>query len=266
MKWNKTELLAILPQRLRSEDYSDALELRLRQGKAPAVVTGGGIRELPGPVEEQELRYVINAASRYSPWAAATMHDGYLTAPGGHRIGVCGDSAGEGLRSVTSLCIRIARDVRGIAAGLPRKESLLILGPPGSGKTTLLRELIRQVSQSAQVSVVDERRELFPSGFGTGGSTDVLTGVSKARGIDMVLRSMGPEVIAMDEVTSEEDCMALVRAARCGVRLLATAHADSVRDLHRRPVYRPLAELGLFARAAVLDRTKQWHLEEVGRW
>ena len=132
MKWNKTELLAILPQRLRSEDYSDALELRLRQGKAPAVVTGGGIRELPGPVEEQELRYVINAASRYSPWAAATMHDGYLTAPGGHRIGVCGDSAGEGLRSVTSLCIRIARDVRGIAAGLPRKESLLILGPPGT--------------------------------------------------------------------------------------------------------------------------------------
>ena len=266
MKWNKTQLLAVLPQRLRAEDYEDVQEIRLRLGKRPRLVTRTGPRDLTGSVEDRELSFVINAASRYSPWTAASVGEGYLTAPGGHRIGGCGEGAGEGIRTVTSVCIRIARDIRGIAAGLPREESLLILGPPGSGKTTLLRELIREVSRSAAVSVVDERRELFPEGFSSGENTDVLSGIGKGRGIDMVLRSMGPEVIAMDEVTSEQDCQALLRAARCGVRLLATAHASCVRDLYERPVYRPLARMGLFSRAAVLDRNRNWHLEEVGQW
>ena len=114
------------------------------------------------------------------------------------------------------------------------------------------------------VSVVDERRELFPEGFSRGDNTDVLSGVDKPRGIDMVLRSMGPQVIAMDEVTSKADCEALLRAAWCGVRLIATAHADSVRDLRQRTVYRPLAETNIFTHAAVLDARRSWHLEEVG--
>ena len=80
----------------------------------------------------------------------------------------------------------------------------------------------------------------------------------------MVLRSMGPQVIAMDEVTSKADCEALLRAAWCGVRLIATAHADSVRDLRQRTVYRPLVQTGLFSQAAVLDANRSWHLEEVG--
>ena len=266
MNWNKTQLLAILPQRLRGEGYEEASEVRLRLGKRPRLVTGTGWRELEGPVEEAELRFVLNAASRYSPWTAESLREGYLTAPGGHRIGVCGDGNGEGITNVTSLCIRVARDVTGIAEGLPIGESLLILGPPGSGKTTLLRDLIRRVSRKAAVSVVDERRELFPAGFGRGENTDVLSGVDKPRGIDMVLRSMGPQVIAMDEVTCREDCEALIRAAWCGVRLIATAHAASVDDLHARHIYRPLAESGLFSRAAVLDCHRHWRLEEVGRW
>ena len=76
---------------------------------------------------EEELRFVLNAASGYSPWTAESLREGYLTAPGGHRIGVCGDG-GE----VSSLCIRVARDVLGIAAGLPTDRSLLLLGPPGT--------------------------------------------------------------------------------------------------------------------------------------
>lgn len=265
MKWNKTELLAILPQRLRGERYEDVLEVRLRLGRPPRLVTRTGYRDLPGPLGESDLHFTINAASRYSPWNAQSLKEGYLTAPGGHRIGVCGEGAGEGLRSITSLCIRVARDVSGIAAGLPTMENLLLLGPPGSGKTTLLRDLIREISRTAAVSVVDERRELFPEGFRRGENTDVLSGVPKPRGIDMVLRAMGPQVIAMDEVTGAADCEALVRAVWCGVRLLATAHAGSVRDLRERTVYRPLVESGLFSKAAVLDRHQNWHIEEVGQ-
>ena len=261
MNLNKTQLLAILPQRMRAESMEDVREVRLRLGSPPRFVTRSGWRDGRGAVEERELSFVINAASRYSPWTAASQADGYLTAPGGHRIGVCGDGG-----AVTSLCIRVARDVHGIAAGLPLSGSMLLLGPPGSGKTTLLRDLIRKISRNKMVSVVDDRRELFPDGFSRGDNTDVLAGVGKAKGIDMVLRAMGPQVIAMDEVTSEDDCHALVRAARCGVELLATAHAASVRDLKERIVYRPLVETGLFAKAAVLDREGCWHMEEVGGW
>lgn len=266
MNWNKQELLAILPQRLRQGAYSDVREIRLRLDRPPRLMTRTGFRDLEGRVTEQELSYVINAASRYSPWAASTMEQGYLTAPGGHRIGICGAGSDKGFRRITSLCIRIARDIHGIAAGLPERESLLLLGPPGSGKTTLLRDLIRRISAAEPVSVVDERRELFPDGFSAGANTDVLTDVPKGRGIEMLLRTMGPAVIAVDEVTEEEDCRCLVRAARCGVRLLATAHAFSVRDLGERAIYRELVQTKLFSRAAVLGMDQKWRLEEVGRW
>ena len=261
MNFNKTQLLAILPQRMRGECMENVLEIRLRLGSPPRFVTGSGWHDGRGAVEERDLSFVINAASRYSPWTAASQAEGYLTAPGGHRIGICGDGGAVG-----SLCIRVARDLQGIAAGLPMSGSLLLLGPPGSGKTTLLRDLIRRISRNKMVSVVDERRELFPEGFSRGDNTDVLAGVGKDRGIDMVLRAMGPQVIAMDEVTSPDDCQALIRAARCGVDLLATAHASSVRDLKERIVYRPLVETGLFTKAAVLDRARGWHMEEVGAW
>lgn len=263
MNWNKTQLLAILPQRLRMERYEIVSEVRLRLGQRPRLVRVSGWHDLDGPVTEEELRFVLNAASRYSPWTAESLREGYLTAPGGHRIGVCGDGTAEGIRTPNSLCIRVARDVTGIAAGLPADQSLLFLGPPGSGKTTLLRDHIRQVSRKHMVSVVDERRELFPQGFSRGENTDILSGVDKPRGIDMVLRSMGPQVIAMDEVTSIADCEALLRAAWCGVRLLATAHADSVKDLKTRTVYRPLIEAGLFTKVVVLDKCRNWRLEEV---
>ena len=191
------------------------------------------------------------------------MAQGYLTAPGGHRIGLCGEGAGETLREVTSVCIRIARDYSGIAAGLPMEGNLLILGPPGSGKTTLLRDYLRQRARRSAVAVVDERREIFPEGFDHSGSLDVLSAVEKGRGMDMVLRCMSPSVIAVDEITCADDCSALLRAAWCGVDLVATAHARSLRDLRERPVYRPLLDTMLFEKAVVLDADQRWHIREV---
>lgn len=263
MKWNEQQLLSILPQRMRSADYRETRELRLRLGQKPFLVTGQGFRELDGAVTDEELRYLINAASRYSPWSAQSMAQGYITAPGGHRLGLCGDCAGETLREVTSVCIRIARDYTQIAAGLPMEGNLLILGAPGSGKTTLLRDYIRQRARRCAVAVVDERREIFPEGFDRRGNLDVLSGVPKGRGMDMVLRSMSPRVIAMDEITSAKDCEGLIRAAWCGVELVATAHAGSLRDLQERQVYKPLLETGLFTAIAVLDKHQSWHIREV---
>jgi len=242
----------------------DLQELRLRLGQVPELNLGSRSLWLDRTVSRDDLNFVINTASAYSPWAAAGMSEGYLTAAGGHRIGICGDAVVkngtfETIRNPNSLCIRIARDFSGISAGADTLHgSVLILGPPGSGKTTLLRDLLRRVAQIETVGVVDQRGELFPDGIPRGRRMDVLTGCSKGKGIEILLRTMGPTCIGVDEITSEADTQALLRAGWCGVRLVATAHAASLEDLYSRPVYRPLTQLCLFDHILLLNRDKRW--------
>lgn len=273
MKCAWEPLLSILPPSLRGlvDKYGreELEELRLRLGRPVELVLHRCGQCLDYTVTAEDIRFTVNIASRYSPWAAATIAKGYITAPGGHRIGLCGDcvikdGAVSGIRTVTSLCIRVARDFPGIGKGLPTTGSLLIIGPPGAGKTTLLRDLIRLRSATEAITVVDERGELFGQAFDPGQRTDVLIGCSKVQGIDMALRTMGPRCIAVDEITAFEDCQALLTAGWCGVELLATAHAGSVSDLQKRSVYRPLWEMGLFRQAVVLGRDKSVHLERMG--
>lgn len=251
-------------------------ELRLRCDLEPELLLQNSRHCLNRKVTKEDLQFCVNIASRYSPWAAQTTSNGYITAPGGHRIGLCGDavvSNGKmtGFHAVNSLCIRVARDFPGIAAQTQKYQgSILLIGRPGSGKTTLLRDLIRQRSEKINdcVAVVDERREIFPlsggySCFSTGLRTDVLSGCSKCQGIDSVLRSMNPSVIAVDEITAKEDCDALLHAGWCGVQLLATAHAGSRYDLENRPVYRPLIESKLFDTLLILRPDKSWYAERM---
>lgn len=262
--WN--EFLSILPSWLRQpvdeQGSRELQELRLRVNAPPELVMKNKIHFLARKVEPEDIRFCVNAASRYSPWAAATAAQGYITAPGGHRIGLCGDTVykdGEitGIRDIRSICIRIARDFPGIAGAFAHlKGSILILGAPGWGKTTLLRDLIRQIAEREVVAVVDERAELFPEGFLRGKRMDVLTGCPKSQGTDMLLRTMGPSCIAADEITAKEDAEALLHAAGCGVRLITTCHASSRADLHRRIVYKPLVENAVFDHLILLHADK----------
>lgn len=276
MKCPWTQLLGILPQSMRGR--VDALgkdnlqELRLRLGKPGEMVMGGVSQYLPGTVTSEDLHYVVNTASRYSPWSASTAAQGFITAAGGHRIGLCGQCTYQegrvtGIRDVTSLCIRVARDFTGLATGIPLTGSVLVLGPPGSGKTTLLRDLIRRVANenNGSVAVVDERGELFPKEavFLQGKRMDILTGCDKKSGIEMTLRTMGPSWIAVDEITSQGDCEGLIQAGWCGVRLVASAHAAGKQDLLTRPVYRPLMESGLFDTLVILKPDKSWTYERM---
>lgn len=268
--WN--ELLAILPPRIRPEvdrhGRDSAEELRLRVNAPPELRCGRNSLWLKDRITGEDIRCCVNTASRFSPWASAGTASGYVTAPGGHRIGLCGEAVMiegrvTGVRNIQGLCIRIARDFPGIAqplAGL--KGSVLILGAPGWGKTTLLRDLIRRRSdREVHVGVVDQRGELFPGDFPRGTCTDVLTGCPKAAGIDMLLRTMGPETIALDEITAREDCEALIQAAWCGVDLIATVHASCLEDLQRRELYRSLMREGIFDHLVILNRDKSWHVE-----
>ena len=273
MKCAWDSVLNILPVHMRQEvdrlGRRDLQELRLRLGAPPELNMGISSLWLEHRITKEDLRFCINTASRYSPWAASTVNRGYITAPGGHRIGLGGEIAVDRggvrtFRDIRSVNIRIARDITGIAPkNAESLGSILCIGPPGAGKTTLLRDLARQISSTQSVCVADERSELFPKEFFRGDRLDVLAGCPKANAIDMLLRTMGPRYIAMDEITAPEDASALLHAAGCGVRLLATAHAGTLNDLKLRPVYKPLLEQKIFQTILILSPDQKFHLERI---
>lgn len=265
-------------ERVDKQGRQSLQELRLRVGLPPELCFHGNSQWLDRIVTQEDITFCINAASRYSPWHAATISDGYITAPGGHRLGICGQASvhDEKIRTVAnpfSICLRVARDFEGIARGADTAAgSVLIIGKPGSGKTTLLRDLIRRRSDNGfgSVSVVDEKGEIFPTAdgkpcFPTGKRTDILSNCKKPQAIDSVLRNMGPDTIAVDEITSKTDCDALMQAGWCGVKLIATAHAADRADLYHRGVYRPIVESRLFQSLLVLQPDQTWRIERMDK-
>ena len=249
-------------------------ELRLRTGCRAGWVTAGreiyfGEPNLP-LVTAELLAEVVRKASGYAVYAVQEqLRKGFLILPGGHRLGLCGAaSLEEGrvktIRGYQALALRLAGERTGCADPVmcfvrSRPGSTLILGPPGAGKTTVLRDLVRQISDrlGCRVGLVDERGELAACRNGmpqlnVGRHTDVLTGFPKAEGIELLLRTMAPEWIALDEITAAEDVEAMDRAAYCGVRFFATAHAAGVADLFGRPNYRRLLESRVFENVALI--------------
>ena len=250
------EILDVLPARYRTLDVSNVQELRLRAGQSPAVVENGAERRLAGLVRQEELSEILQRATQQSAYACTqSLRQGFVTLPGGHRIGVCGSAVvknGElaGYQALSSLCIRFARDVRMDSARLLPNltDSCLILGAPGAGKTTLLRACIRALSESGQrVSVCDDRGEIS----------------AMTQGKLLLLRAMNPMWIAADEITARRDLAAMETISYCGVRLLATAHAKDERELRLRPLYRELLTLGMFRRMFVLLPDRQFRCVEV---
>ena len=270
----------LLPPCLRTEVLNlpdnmtnSAEEIRLRIGRSPTLVLPNGEAEvLPlHKITASELQLVLEIATRASAHTYAdSIRMGFVTAEGGCRLGLCGTAVTDenritNLRRLSSLCIRIPREKRGCADGvLPGLteggfKSTIIVSPPGTGKTTLLRELVRLISDSGKrISLVDERSEVAGTFegqpcFDVGARTDVLTGATKSEGVFLMLRSMAPQILAFDEITSPLDIEAAETAANCGVSLLATAHGASITDLSERALYRKLLDRRIFSRAVIIE-------------
>lgn len=225
----------------------------------------------------EDVRQMCVFMSKYSLYAyEEEIRKGYLTVEGGHRVGVCGQAACEDGRirriyPISYLNIRIAREKKGCADPvLPYLMeggqfcNTLILSSPGVGKTTLLRDVIRLLSDGGggrrgqKVGVVDERSEIAGCLRGipqndVGCRTDVLDGCPKEEGMMLLIRSMAPEILAVDEIGGERDMAALQYAMRCGCRIVATIHSRDLKELFAKPGWESYRRAGLFERYLVLS-------------
>ena len=236
---------------------NSACEIRLRKN-GPLCITAGKTFYIsedavastrlpfnPLIVTEADLKEVILRITDHSVYRRTDeLRQGYLSMRMGCRAGVCGSFSSSGTVTVSSVNIRIAREIKGCADKLLPycKGGLLIAGPPGSGKTTLLRDLVRQLSNRGErVCVVDTRGEICGDQSGgktldVGVNTDIITGLKKAEGAEIALRTMFPQYIFFDEVSSSEELRLIKESFFAGVTIITTAHARTAEDLRKRAV------------------------------
>lgn len=281
------QILGILAKSIRKviRDETDSLdalqEIRLRTGQPIRIILANREKILPSETEphiitKEELRETMDYISHFSLYAYENeLRQGFLTVEGGHRVGVAGKVIMEkdrvkNIQYISSVNIRVSHEVIGCADSLlpyitknMQVCHTLIISPPCCGKTTLIRDLIRQISdgnkyvKGCSVGVVDERSELGGCYLGIaqnhlGSRTDVLDCCPKAEGMIMLIRSMAPQVIAVDEIGTSDDIHAIEYAMQCGCKLIASVHGLDMDEAKKKPVLGEMIRRRMFERYVVL--------------
>ena len=256
-------------------------EIRLRIGKPLIIVCDNIEWVLQKKIEKEDLMETLEYVSNYSLYAFENeLKQGFITIEGGHRVGISGqvlveDGEVKNIKHVSTMNIRISHEILNCANEIfpyiTRNKQIcntLIISPPRCGKTTLLRDLVRQVSdgnrwmKGCTVGVVDERSELGGCYLGVpqnqlGIRTDVLDCCPKSKGMLMLIRSMAPQVIAVDEIGSAEDVRALEYAMHCGCKMIATVHGTSMEEIRRKPLFEEMVKEHRFERYVVLGNYRR---------
>ena len=234
-------------------------EIRIRSQKPIILKYGQADTVLEYRVTSNEIMQILEKICENSIYAYKNqICNGFITVRGGHRIGITGTAVIENgkiinIKNITSLNFRIAREILDCSDKILKDIidnehktifNTLIVSPPGKGKTTILRDTIRKISNGIEeigfkgktCGVVDERGEIAAMYKGMpqndiGIRTDVIENINKSKGIEMLIRSMAPEIIACDEIGTKEDVQAIKQAIISGVKGIFTMHGKNVEDI-----------------------------------
>lgn len=283
-------VLALLPKNIQNQLRNvppDILlkseELRIRVDRPIEVIVAGVPYFVFYEVSVQDAEQLVSHLSQFSLYTLEEeLKRGYITIAGGHRVGLAGKVILEkgtvkAIRDISSFNIRIARQKIGVAEDfIPflydhgEWQHTLIIGAPQTGKTTILRDLARIMSTgyeslnipAQKVGIVDERSEIAGCVHGVpqldfGVRVDVLDGCPKAEGMMMLIRSMSPDLLVVDEIGRSEDAMAVLDAVNAGVKLISTTHGHTFASIKKRPFMADLLSLNIFERFIEIERDRK---------
>ena len=261
------------------EQMVEIEEIRVRVNRPLEISTSGVVKFFSYIVKPDDAMHLLNKISHFSIYALEEeLRRGYITIEGGHRVGLAGkvildEGKVKAIRDVASFNIRIAKEKLGIANELINDLynghwfHTMIIGPPQTGKTTLLRDIARFISSgdekgrfpAAKVGIIDERSEIAGCMAGIpqmtfGPRLDVMDACPKAEGMMMMIRSMSPDVLIVDEIGRKEDSEAIMEAVNAGIKLMMTTHGESLEEVRNRPSLKKILEEQIFQRYIVLSR------------
>lgn len=289
------DLVNVFPVKLRpcmqKINWDGLEEIRIRIGWPIELIYANyneWIGNYENKIDRQSLDEMLNYVTGYSLYALEEeLKQGYITYSGGHRIGITGHATYETMQyskehkitnivDIGGLNIRIAHEKKGCSSEiipyLLKGDSIyntLIFAAPGIGKTTYLRDMIRILSngdwnmeaQGIKICVIDERSEIAACIGGEpqndlGRRTDVLDACPKEIGMKMVLRTMSPQVIAVDELGKVEEFHLLEQMRYSGVKVLGTMHAGNIEEVLRNSMIKKGISSGSIERFVELVRMK----------
>lgn len=240
-------------------------EIRLRADARSSLTVGERVIYLSSRLGYSDISKILATLTGGSLYAHRdTLAEGYIIADAGIRVGISGRARYEGgeligVCDVRSLVFRIPHndcDVieelfsiwkRGIGSGL------IIYSPPGGGKTTAIRRLTAKIGEcGVRVAVVDERCEFVPEDYAFA-EVEILRGYDKRRGIEIAVRTLGAEVVAVDEIGASEASI-LMSSLLLGVPIISTVHAASRSELLGRASLKAILSSGAFDYAAGIVR------------